>query len=171
MADQPRKTLGALDSPHILQLKELIQAQSRETVADWCITYAETHLLPIYEKRCPGDGRPRHALSAARDWLKGLVKFPYVKDVILNGANAAARERGNDPAAQAAARAVAQAASSIHVPSHSLGVALYGAAAVAYDRLGIKACPEEYDRVSGEVCADMASALREAASGNETGPS
>ncbi len=170
MAKKPRKMLGSADSPHILSLMALIQTQSRKTIANWCMDYAETHILPIYEKRCPGDDRPRHALQAARDWLKGLVKLPYVKSIILNEAHAAARANGDDPAAQAAARAVGQAASSIHAPTHSLGVAFYGAAAIAYDRAGVGASPETYDRIAEEVCADMASALRAATVENEPDP-
>ncbi len=169
MAKKPRKMLGSTDSPNILSLMALIQTQSRKTIATWCMDYAETHILPIYEKHRPGDERPRHALLAARDWLQGLVKLPCIKNIILNEAHAAARENEDFPVVQAAARAVGQAASSIHVPVHALGAAFYGAAAVAYDRLGIKASPETYDRVAEEVFADMVSALREAA-GNEPDP-
>ena len=170
MARKPRKMLGAADSPYILSLMALIQTQSRKTIANWCMDYAEGHILPIYEKHCPGDGRPRHALTAARDWLKGLVKLPYVKDIILNEAHAAAREREDNPVAQAAARAVGQAASSIHAPTHSLGVAFYGAAAIAYDRAGMEASSDTYDRIAAEVCADMEAALRKVAMDNEPDP-
>lgn len=170
MARKPRKMLGAADSPYILSLMALIQTQSRKTIANWCMDYAETHILPVYEKHCPGDIRPRHALDAARDWLQGLVKLPFVKNIILNEAHAAAREREDDPAAQAAARAVGQAASSIHTPTHSLGVAFYGAAAIAYDRAGVEASPETYDRIASEVCADMDLALRKVAVENEPDP-
>jgi hypothetical protein len=162
--------LGSADSPYILSLMALIQTQNKKTIADWCMDYAETHVLPIYEKHCPGDERPRHALQAARDWLQGLVKLPFVKNIILNEAHAAAREGEDNPIAQAAARAVGQAASSIHTPTHSLGVAFYGAAAIAYDRAGLEESQETYDRIASEVCADMEAALREAAVENEPDP-
>lgn len=170
MAKKPRKMLGSADSPYILSLMALIQTQSRKTIATWCMDYAETHILPIYEKYRPGDERPRHALLAARDWLQGLVKLPYVKNIILNEAHTAARENEDFPVVQAAARAVGQAASSIHTPTHSLGVAFYGAAAIAYDRAGVEASPETYDRIAEEVCADMEAALREATVENEPNP-
>ncbi len=170
MAKKTRKMLGAADSPCILSLMALIQTQSKKTIANWCMDYAETHILPIYEKHRPGDERPRHALMAARDWLQGHVKLPFVKNIILNEAHAAARENEDYPVAQAAARAVGQAASSIHTPTHSLGVAFYGAAAIAYDRAGVGASPETYDRIASEVFAGMEAALRAAAVENEPNP-
>ena len=50
--------------------------------------------------------------------------------------NNAAKAAEENPAAQAAARAVGQAAAAIYTPTHSLGLAFYGSAAVAYDRAG-----------------------------------
>ena len=170
MAKKPRKTLGAADSPQVLSLIKLIRTQSRETIADWCMDYAEKYILPIYEKHCPGDERLHHALLAARDWMKGLNQLPYVKNIILKEAHAAAREAEDKPAAQAAARAVGQAASCIHTPAHSLGIVFYGAAALAYDRVGVDESPETYDRIAKEICADMEAALRAAAAENEPNP-
>ena len=79
---KPRKMLGNATSPYILSLMSLIETQSKVTLANWAIDYAETYILPIYEKRCPGDNRPRRAMEAARDWLAGKVKLPYVKNII-----------------------------------------------------------------------------------------
>jgi hypothetical protein len=42
--------------------------------------------------------------SAAKNWLDGKVKLPYVKNIILNECHAAARENDGNPAVQAAAR-------------------------------------------------------------------
>ncbi len=59
------------------------------------------------------------------------------KKVILD-AHAAAREAEANPAAQAAARAIGQAASTIHSATHSLGLPLYGSLAIAYDRIDVQ---------------------------------
>jgi hypothetical protein len=155
-----RKTLGKIDSPYIISLKRLIETQSKTTIAEWCITYAELHFLPIFEKECPGDFRPRRTLSAAREWLKGNAKLPEVKRIILYECHAAARELDNNPAAQAAARACGHAASVIHVPTHSLGIAFYGSASIAYQRLGLNESAEIYDQCAAEECAKMEAALR-----------
>jgi len=50
-----RKMLGAADSPYILSLMKLIDTQSKATIARWCMDYCEEHILPIFEKHCPGD--------------------------------------------------------------------------------------------------------------------
>lgn len=45
-----RKMLGAVDSPYIISLMRLIETQSKSTIANWCINYAEKFFLPIYNK-------------------------------------------------------------------------------------------------------------------------
>ena len=159
---KPRKTLCNLDAPYTQSLMRLIETQSKATLANWALDYAEWHYLPIYAAHFPLDPRPKAAIAAARDWLAGRVKLPFVRDIILNQAHAAAREMDKDPAAQAAARAAAQAASSVHAVRHALGALYYGAAALAYDRLGTRAAPAAYQAVFEQLCAEMAQALREA---------
>jgi len=162
--------LGNANSPYILSLMRLIETQSKETIAAWCMDYAQAHILPIFEKLCPGDGRPRHAISAARDWFEGKKKLPEVRQIILHECHAAARELDGNPAAQAAARACGQASACFHTPTHSLGLAFYGAAAIAYDRVGPDESPEAYDIIAAEECAKMEAALRAVAVDNEPNP-
>ncbi|MDL2273242.1 hypothetical protein LJC34_01620 [Oscillospiraceae bacterium OttesenSCG-928-G22] len=157
---KPRKMLGKADSPYIVSLMRFIETQSKATIASWCMDYAEAHILPIYERERPDDPRPRSALEAARRWFEGKAKLPEVKDIILNQCHAAAREAEDNPAAQAAARAVGQASACFHTPTHSLGLAFYGAAAIAYDRVGLRETPDVYDRIAAEECAKMEAALR-----------
>lgn len=165
-----RKMLGSADSPYIVSLMRLIETQSKITIARWCLDYAEENILPIFERRCPGDGRPRMALDASRDWFEGKKKLPEVKAIILNQCHAAARELDADPAAQAAARTCGQAAACFHTPTHSLGLAFYGAAAIAYDRVGTSESAEVYGRIAAEECAKMEDALRAIAVENEPNP-
>ncbi len=170
MAKKLRKMLGDANGPGTVRLMRLIDTQSKATICGWCMDYAEAHFLPIFERRCPGDERPRRALTAARDYLNGDVKFPVVKQLILNECHAAARELDADPAAQAAARVVGQAAAVVHTLSHSLGLYFYGAAAVAYDRIGLEASAEAYAAIADEVCADVTAALEAVAVENEPNP-
>lgn len=162
-----RKMLGAADSPWILSLMKVIETQSKATIAKWCMDYCEEHILPIFEKHCPNDKRPRMAIAASRDWFEGKKKLPEVKDIILNQCHAAARELEHNPVAQAAARACGQAAACFHTPTHSLGLAFYGAAAIAYDRVGTNESMEVYDKIAAEECAKMESALKTVSVDNE----
>lgn len=170
MPKKLRKMLGAADSPYILSLMRVLDTQSKATIAKWCMDYCEEHILPIFEKHCPGDDRPRMAINASRDWFEGKKKLPEVKHIILNECHAAARELDNNPAAQAAARACGQAAACFHTPTHSLGLAFYGTAAIAYDRVGLEDKPDVYNQIAAEECAKMEEALRVVAVENEPNP-
>jgi len=170
MTTKLRKTLGNVNSPSVVALRELIDTQSKETIRLWCLGYAETNMLPLFEKHCPGDARPRNAIVAARNYLDGTVKFPTVKTAILKDCHAVARDLDANPVAQAAARAVGQGSSVVHALTHSLGLYFYAAAAVAYDRIGLAAGEKEYADIAEEVCLDYTLALRKVAVKNEPNP-
>jgi len=165
-----RKMLNDIDAPYLQSLMRLIETQSKITLATWSIDYSYTKILPIYEKEFPNDNRCKNALDAAKDWLDGKVKLPYVKNIILNECHAAAREADKNPEAQAAARTCGQAAATIHAPTHSLGLALYGALAVAYDTLGIDAPWDKLLEIAAEECGRMEAALRDISIENEPNP-
>lgn len=164
-----RKTLSKPDSPHIMALKKLIETQSKESIARWCVSYAREEILPIYRKSYPADERAEAALDAALEWLEGKVKLPEVRQHIL-AAHAAAREAEGDPAAQAAMRAAAHAASVVHAPSHSIGLAYYGAAALVYAKAGLEATPEVYAELARQEVARMEEALAKTAIPDEKNP-
>ncbi len=164
-----RKMLSDIEAPYIQSLMKLIETQSKTTLANWCLSYSEVHILPIFEQAFPADSRPRLALQAARDWLDGKVKLQVVRKIILD-VHAPAREAEESPAAQAAARAVGQSAATVHSATHSLGLALYGALALAYERVGIEAGWETLASVAAEECSKMEQALRAVAVENEPNP-
>ena len=170
MPKKLRKTLGDVNAPSCVALRELIDTQSKDTIRKWCLSYATEKMLPIFEEHYPNDERPRNAVNAAREYLDGKVKFPVVKNLILNECHAAARELDDNPIAQAAARAVGQGTAVVHTLTHSLGLFFYAAAAVAYDRVGLDASDEAYSEISEEVCLDYTNALRNIAVVNEPNP-
>ena len=136
---------------------------------NWAVNYAEGHFLPIYLKQYPKDERPRLALEYARKWLNKDVKLPEAKSRILSCHKAAA-EAEAAPAAQAAARAIGQAASTIHSASHSLGLALYGGLATAYDQLGMDAPWADQEAFALQECEKMLASLQAAAIADEPNP-
>jgi hypothetical protein len=164
--------LSDINAPYLQSLMALIQTQSKTTIANWCISYCRDSVLPIYEKSFPGDDRPRHALDAAQAWLAGTMKLPEVKKIILDEAHAAARELDvtRYPAELAAARTCGQCAATIHAPTHSLGLALYGALAIAYDQLGPSANFQDCEALAANECAKMEAALRALAVTDEPNP-
>ena len=164
-----RKTLGNFQSPYIISLMRLVETQSKKTIIRWCTDYAEKHILPIYEISYPMDIRPRDALNNAIGWLEGRVKFIDAKQSNYD-AHAAATEAEGNYSAQAAARAAAHAALTIHVSAHCLGIAFYGTAALAYSQAGINESPEVYDKIAAKECTEMEEALRGIAVSNESNP-
>ena len=164
-----RKMLSDWNAPYIQSLVMQIETQSKETLVNWAVDYAGQVLLPIWFKDFPDDMRPQHALYAAREWLSGAIKLPKAKTVILE-CHAAAREAESKPAAQAAARAIGQSASTIHAASHCIGLALYGSLAVAYDTLGSDTPWGELEHYAASECGCMLDALCTVAIENEPNP-
>ena len=146
-------------------LMRLIETQSKETLVNWAVDYAEANFLPIYVKQYPLDDRPKLALEYARKWLKKEVKLPEAKSYILD-CHEAAKEAEENPAA----RAIGQAASSIHSATHSLGLALYGGLALAYDQLGMDKPWAEHETFALKECEKMLAALQAVAIPDEPNP-
>lgn len=164
-----RKALSDWEAPYIRSLMKLIETQSKPTLAHWAVDYAESAMLPLWKERYPDDPRPQNALHAARAWLAGAIKLPQAKPEIL-ACHAAAREAEGNPAAQAAARAIGQSSSAIHSARHCIGLAFYGALAVAYHALGTDAPWTQIERRAAEACGRMEAALRAVAVENEPNP-
>jgi hypothetical protein len=163
-----KKMYSNLDHPLVMQLMRLIETQSKQTLVNWCCDYALKFMLPVYQKYYPDDKRPFEAVCAAKDWLDGKMKLPEAKKYILT-CHESAREAENNPAAQAAARAIGQAASSIHTATHALGIAFYGAMAVAYDKIADET-QQVYDQLAEAELANIEHSLRAVCVENEPNP-
>lgn len=164
-----RKMLSDWQAPYIQSLMKLVETQSKDTLIIWAVAYAERVIWPLWHKYYPEDQRPLNALNAARDWLAGTIKLPQAKSLILD-CHAAAREAEGNPVAQAAARSVGQSASTIHSARHCIGLAFYGALAVAYDQLGTDAPWEHIEPCAAAECRRMEAALRAMAVADEPNP-
>jgi hypothetical protein len=85
--------------------------------------------------------------------------------------HAAARAAEEKPAAQAAARTCAQAASSVYELGHTLGVAYFGSAASAYASVGLEEDAATYDKLAADEVARQCKALQAIAVDDEPNPS
>ena len=153
-----RKMLGKADSPYIISLMRLIETQSKYTIIKWCNEYAREYILHIYKNVYPKDHRLDNALNAVDEWLKGNIKLAEAKKIIKE-AQIAAREAEGNPAAQAAARAIAATTATINTVTSSLGLAFYGSAAIAYSSVGVNENDEIYDEIAARECKKMEEAL------------
>lgn len=103
--------------------------QDQKALAVWAADCTE-RVLPLFEKACPEDDRPRQAIEAGRTWaLTGVFKMTAIRGASL-AAHAAAREAKQDDAACFAARAAGQAVATAHVTQHAFGGAYYALKAI-----------------------------------------
>jgi hypothetical protein len=110
-------------------MEELVRGTDKKMLAAWAIDCAE-RVLPHFEEKFPADPRPREALAALRAWIRtGEFHMAVIRGASL-ASHAAAREVGEDSPARSAARAAGQAVATAHVPTHSLGAAIYARQAV-----------------------------------------
>ena len=169
MSASTRKMLSDWEAPYIQALVKQIETQSKETLVRWALSYAEQHILPLWDKHYPDDGRPKRAIESARAWMAGQIKLTVAKPVIL-ACHAAAREAEGNPVAQASARTIGQCAATIHTARHCIALALYGALALAYDKLGTKANWNDLEACAAEECGIMLLALLEVSVTDEPNP-
>ena len=164
-----RKMLGSLEDPNIVSLMSLIETQSKTTLANWAITYAENNFLKIYEKNYSDDLRLRNILSASKEYLNGTKKLNEVKPLIKEG-NVIARSIEENPIAQAACRAIVTACGTINTPTNALGFTFYGAAAIVYDKCGLSESSKIYDELASKELEKMLVSLEKVATPNEENP-
>jgi hypothetical protein len=62
-----RKMLSDWEAPYIQSLMKLIETQSKLTLSNWAVNYAEQIILPLWSKHYHSDLRPQNALNAARE--------------------------------------------------------------------------------------------------------
>jgi hypothetical protein len=86
--------------------------------------------MPYFEDKFPEDPRPRKAIETLQNWIKtGTFKMSIIRGASL-ASHAAAWDVGKDNAARSAAHAAGQAVATAHVPTHSMGSAIYALQAV-----------------------------------------
>ena len=108
---------------------KLVDETDKKTLAVWAIDCADK-VLPFYEKDYPNDSRPRKGLETLQEWVEtGEFHMSVIRGASLSS-HAAAREVGLDNSARSAVRAAGQAVATAHVPTHSIGAAIYAQQAI-----------------------------------------
>lgn len=114
---------------HKAEFVELVNKTDHKTLAVWAIDCAERS-LPYFEEEHPNDKRPRNAIVTLQAWIHtGVFRMADIRKASLSS-HAAAREVGADNAARSAARAAGQTVATAHVPTHSIGAAIYSLQAI-----------------------------------------
>ena len=114
---------------HKGEFLELVKKTNHKTLAVWAIDCAE-RVLPYFEENYPEDRRPRQAIDTLQTWIDtGVFKMAVIRKASL-ASHDAAREVGEDNPARSAAHAAGQAVATAHVPTHSIGAAIYALQAI-----------------------------------------
>ena len=163
-----RKSLGDIDSPECLALMRLIETQSVKTLAAWAITYAREQYLAVYAAHYPEEGRLGEIAAACASCAAGECKLSEVKPLLKEAGQIA--RTVEQPAAQAAARAVAAACAVLQTPTNALGFLFYGAAAIAYSQAGLEQTTQIYDELAAAELARALASLEQAAVPDEAQP-
>lgn len=127
MSAKTRKMLFRPSDDGVEELYLLAAECPKLAMVVWAYEYSEKY-VELFEEYVDDD-RVRRSREASYLWAKGVIKMPEARRYIL-AAHTAAKESG-DEVAEAAARAVAHAASTVHSERHALGLALYGLTALA----------------------------------------
>lgn len=86
--------------------------------------------------------RLKAALNAVNEWLEGSMKLMEAKKIIKEVQ-------------------IAATTTTINTVTSSLGLAFYGAAAIAYASIGVEEKGEVYDEIAARECEKMENALRQ----------
>lgn len=144
-----RKMLGDIKSTECINLMNLIETQSHKTLSKWAINYAEENYLSIFLEEVPQDDSLKSTIAACKEYLEGEKTLKDIKPYLKTAAETA-RNISDNPIAQAAARAVSTACAVVQTPTNSLGFLFYGAAAYAYNKLGLSETAENYNKAAKE---------------------
>jgi len=108
---------------------EIVKKTDHKTLAVWAVDCVE-RVMPYFEEKYPEDHRPRNAIETLQAWIsKGEFRMAVIRGTSL-ASHAAAREVGEGDAARSVARAAGQAVATAHVPTHSIGAAIYALQAI-----------------------------------------
>lgn len=171
---KPRKMLGDAEDPAVRELMGVIETQSVHTLAGWAASYVEERYMPILRRRGVSDARLDDAIIAVRSFADRTATLTATKPAIRAAREAAraisATAGTDDPAAVAAAQAVATACATPQTPTSALGFVFYGAAAVAYDKVGWDRPATEYEEWADGEFRHAAATLRECSVPDEPDP-
>lgn len=162
-----RKMLGDVNSAECKNMMALIETQSKITLASWAVNFAVENYLPIYTS-LSGDESFCEITEACKKYIRGDIKLPEVK-TYLKKANETAKNAEN-PAEQAAARALSVACAAVQTPTNSLGFLFYGCAAVAYSEKGTGETAETYAEISADHFIKAYASLKAVSVENEENP-
>ena len=82
-------------------------------------------LLPVFERECPGDERPRKAVEGIKAWAMGKRKLGMKQVRSLSLAAHAAARSARSEAGKYIAHAAGHAVGTWHVPTHALAAFFY----------------------------------------------
>ena len=151
-ATKRRKMLGDPNGPLCREMMRQIETQSRDTLANWALDFAQKRYEPIFREQRPEDLRMLQLLTLCQAARKALG------------------ELAQEPVAEAAARAIVTACGVYQTPTNALGFLFYGAAAVVYHQEGLSQTAEYYEQRAQREWKTAIQSLKEVSVAEEPNP-
>ena len=154
-----RRMLGDINDSTIIKLMALIESQSAITLANWSLSFVENNLLPLYQKYYSDDLQLANVIIATHEYLQGNKTLKEHQQV-LKEAKELIVKVSDTVVALAALRAILTACATKNTPTNALGFTFYGAAAIAYDRVGLNEDRETYDALAKVIFEEILQSLQ-----------
>ena len=168
-ATKRRKMLGDPNGPLCREMMRQIETQSRDTLANWALDFAQKRYEPIFLEQRPEDLRMQQLLALCQAVQAGQVTRKEEKAAI-QAARKALGELAQEPVAEAAARAIVTACGVYQTPTNALGFLFYGAAAVVYHQEGLSQTAEYYEERAQREWEEAIQSLKEVSVAAEPNP-
>lgn len=117
------KILFSHDSKCLEKLSAMLENSSRKTAIMWALEMANLS-AEVFESKYPHEHRPSECIRKSLSWARGEIKMQEAKRAILE-CHSVSKELENDPPYSALCHGIAQAASTVHVKSHAMGLPFY----------------------------------------------
>ena len=164
-----RKMLGDPNGPLCREMMRQSESQSRDTLANWALDFAQKRYEPIFREQRPEDPRMQQLLALCQAAQAGQVTRKEEKAAI-QAARKALGELAQEPVAEAAARAIVTACGVYQTPTNALGFLFYGAAAVVYHQEGLSQTAEYYEERAQREWEEAIQSLKEVSVAEEPNP-
>lgn len=136
------KILFNQQSECLVELISMIEQSSHQVLIKWSLDQAST-INQDFMKDYPEEKRPQIALEQSFLWAQGMIKMAPAKQAIL-ACHAVAKEI-KDKKNIAQVHAIGQAASTVHVKSHALGLVFYELSSIVFG-LGLENYKQSIDQ-------------------------
>ncbi|MCD8574628.1 MAG: hypothetical protein LRY28_03920 [Erysipelotrichaceae bacterium] len=126
-------TMLSIHHPQLIELNHELSLASKELCLHWVIEVLETMIVPCLVRQNFPIETSLVTINGVKQWMKKEVKLTHVKPLILK-LHELARQNSDQLIIMGCLRSIAHGCSTIHSQRHAIGIAYYGALALAREQ-------------------------------------